>query len=83
MGSIGSAYERFVLAKRIEASGVVKGSHCDTCRSFDRACVMPYLSLRCSTCEIFDRESSNHTDAGWDNFLTRLQSFRLENHLLA
>jgi hypothetical protein len=78
MGSMKSAYERFVLAKRIEVSGVVRGSQCDTCRSFDRACVMSYLSLRCSTCEIFDRECSSHTDAGWDSFLARLRELQAQ-----
>ena len=73
MGSISSTYGRFVLAKRIEVSGVVRGSQCDSCRAFERACVMSHLSLRCSTCEIFDRECS---DVGWDNFLIRLRELQ-------
>jgi hypothetical protein len=76
MESIESSYERFALAKRIEVSGVVRGSQCDSCRAFDRACVMSHLSLRCSTCEIFDRECSNQQDVGWNNFLNRLRELQ-------
>ena len=76
-----NSYDRFVSAKRIEVSGVVMGTQCDSCRMLDRACVMSHVSTRCSTCEMFDRVCSNHVETQWNDFLTRLREIQAREAL--
>jgi len=78
MASQQASYDNFVLARRIEVSGIVIVNRCINCILLQRACVRSSISSNCSTCQAIGQSCSFDASREWDVFLGRLRELQAQ-----
>jgi len=73
-----SAYDNFLLARRIEVSGTVIVNRCTNCILLQRACVRSSISHNCSTCQAIGQLCVFDVSHEWDSFLGQLRELQAQ-----